>query len=116
MVFSIFSSGGHFCVDSLRSSQQLLSHFETGSAGLNQYYAEAKVSCSRTQPNILSEAQTDNASISSQGLYFFSGVTQFTFFGKGHKGNKILRIWVRGSGDVLYKKLTHNARQTKHTG
>ena len=38
-----------FCFYSLLPSQQFFSHIRTGLPGLNQYYAEDKVSSSRTQ-------------------------------------------------------------------
>ena len=41
------------CSDSLHPSQQFFTYVETGLPGLNQYLAEDKVSCSRTQHSAL---------------------------------------------------------------
>ena len=55
--------------DSLHSSQHFFSHVRTGLSGLNQYKAEDKMSCSRTQCSASGEAQTRNPSVSSQAFY-----------------------------------------------
>ena len=49
--------------DSLHPSQQFFSHVGMGLHDLNQYQAEDKVSCSRTQRSASGDAQTHNPSI-----------------------------------------------------
>ena len=51
-----------FAFDSLHPSQQFFSHAGTGLPGLNQYLAQDKVFCSRTQRSASGEAGTRNSS------------------------------------------------------
>ena len=51
------------CVESLCPSQQFCSHVAMGLPELNQYEAEDRVCCSRTQRSASSEAGTCNPSI-----------------------------------------------------
>ena len=50
----------------LHPSQQYFSHILIDLPGLNQYKAEDKVSCLRTEGSTVNEVQTRNTSISSQ--------------------------------------------------
>ena len=69
----------YFVFDFLYPSQQFFNHIETGLSGLNQYYAEDKVSYSRTQCSAYGKARTCNPLISILALYHCATVLPSPF-------------------------------------
>ena len=83
----------------------IFSHVVMGLPGYNQYYAEDKVSCSRTQCSACGEAQTHNSAISSKALYHCTPKTYVVGTQKNHLSFEHLQYMSKLMGEKIIATL-----------